>query len=287
MRRYWSASRLPDILISDAGKNTRMKRRTFVKLSGLLTAGAVFALVVSAAVSCGWKSGRSGESQPRAEAAVEAPVAAEVPAPGDYVSEEYLAVHPYREFFTVQPIPDDIFELMKGRTYKEGCTVPRKDLRYILCLHKDAGGRSIVGEMVAGAAIADDLKDILLKLYEASYPIEKMRLPDYWDADDEMMMRENNSSCFNFRTVSGSAKLSRHSLGMAVDINPLYNPYVKVRSDGTVTVKPLTASEYADRAKDCDYKIVRGDLCWKLFTGKGFRWGGSWNSVKDYQHFEL
>ena len=260
-----------------------MKRRTILKPSALLAAGAVFGLVVS----CGWKSGRSVEPQSRVEAAVEAPVAAEAPGPGDYVSEEYLATHPYRDFFTVRPVPDDIFELMKGRTYKEGCTVPREDLRYILCLHKDIGGRSIVGEMVAGAGIADDLKDILLKLYEASYPIERMRLPDYWDADDEMMMRENNSSCFNFRKVSGSAKLSRHSLGLAVDINPLYNPYVKVRPDGTVTVKPLTASEYADRDKEFDYKIVRGDLCWKLFTERGFRWGGSWKSVKDYQHFEL
>ena len=205
--------------------------------------------------------------------------------PGETVPEECLGN--YKDFFRVQPVPDDIFALMQGKTYKEGCTIPRDELRYILCLHKDAQGRSIVGEMVAGKTAAEAIKDILLRLYEASYPIERMRLPDYWDADDEKQMRDNNSSCFNYRTVSGSAKLSSHSLGIAVDINPLYNPYVKARQDGTLFIQPETAVPYADRDAEFDYKTVPGDLCCTLFRENGFEWGGDWKSLKDYQHFEL
>ena len=211
---------------------------------------------------------------------------AQMPGPGEVVTDEMLSAHPYTDFFSVQPIPDNIFALMRGKTYKDDCTVPRDDLRYLLCLHKDLEGRSIVGEMVVSKDVAGTLRDIFLKLYEASYPIEKMRLPDYWDADDGLMMRDNNSSCFNFRRISGSSSLSRHSLGIAVDINPLYNPYVKVRN-GVTVIDPPTGAPYADRSADFIYKISEDDLCFRLFKEAGFEWGGDWTSLKDYQHFEL
>ncbi len=98
-------------------------------------------------------------------------------------------------------------------------------------------------------------------------------------------MADNNTSCFNYRTVSGKSKLSNHSYGCAIDINPLYNPYVRTR-DGKVLVSPQNAGEYADRSADFPYKIDREDLCYRLFTEHGFEWGGAWNSSKDYQHFE-
>ncbi|MBQ0006374.1 MAG: M15 family metallopeptidase [Alistipes sp.] len=176
---------------------------------------------------------------------------------------------------------------MKGKSFKEECTVPRSELRYLLCLHKDKDGRIKVGEMVLNRRIADDVLEILKELYRQNYPIERMRLVDYWDADDERSMRDNNSSSFNFRFITHTTKVSKHGLGLAVDINPLYNPYYKLRSDGTEIIEPSTAGPYLDRAGDFDYKIVEGDLCWKLFTEHGFEWGGTWTQCKDYQHFEL
>ena len=107
-------------------------------------------------------------------------------------------------------IPDDIFRLMQGKTYKKNCTMARSELRYIRCLHVDKDGRNIVGEMVVNKAIATDVLDILKKLYEAKYPIERMRLIDYWDADDERAMRANNSSSFNFRFISHTHTVSKH-----------------------------------------------------------------------------
>lgn len=207
--------------------------------------------------------------------------------PGDTIPASYLAAHPYQDFFTVSPIPDGIFEMMKGKSFKDNCTVPREDLCYVLCLHKDLQGRNIVGEMVVSKRIGRKIADILLQLYEAGYPIERMRLPDYWDAVDEMMMRDNNSSGFNFRAIAGTTKLSKHSLGIAVDINPLYNPYVKARKDGSLIVEPATAGPYVDREAKYDYKIKADDLCCRLFKENGFEWGGDWTSCKDYQHFEL
>ena len=160
-----------------------------------------------------------------------------------------------------------------GNTYKEDCIVPREDLRYLLVLHKDLNGFTHQGEMVVHKLIAEDVLEIFEKLY------------------DEIMMRDNNSSCFNFRFISHTTKVSKHGLGMAVDINTLYNPYHKIvtNEDGTTkeVIEPLTGAPYLDREKKFDYKIEKDDLCYKLFTEKGFEWGGEWTDRKDYQHFEL
>ena len=125
-----------------------------------------------------------------------------------------------------------------------------------------------------------------MKLYEAGYQLEKVRLVDEYDADDETSMRDNNSSSFNFRFISHTTKISKHGLGLAVDINTLYNPYTKV-VDGKRILEPATAGDYVDRTRDFPHKIDHEDLCFKLFTEHGFEWGGDWTSAKDYQHFEV
>jgi len=190
-------------------------------------------------------------------------------------------------FFSHKPIPDDIFAKMDGVSFKADCTTKRSELEYLLCLHKDKNGKIIVGEMVVSKKIAQRVLTILMSLYYISYPIEKMRLVDYYGAEDEKSMRANNSSGFNFRFISNTTKVSKHGLGLAVDINPLYNPYHKVDKEGHVLIEPKTAEPYIDRKKQFDYKIEKGDPCVNLFKAAGFSWGGDWKSCKDYQHFEL
>lgn len=128
--------------------------------------------------------------------------------------------------------------------------------------------------MICNKAVCNDLIAIFRTLYQAEYPIERMVLIDEYDADDERSMQANNSSAFNFRFVSGTRKLSSHSLGMAVDINPLYNPYVKKGKSGKTTVYPQNAMPYVDRTKTFPFKIDKNDLCYKEFIKRGFTWGG-------------
>lgn len=205
--------------------------------------------------------------------------------PGDVVPEELVAGEKYEQYFYAQRIPDDIFELMQGRSYKDNCTVPREDLRYLRLLHRDIDGRARVGEMVVAKGIAQDVLDIFRQLYEASYPIESVLLVDRFGGDDERSMLANNSSSFNFRSSPHSGKISKHSTGEAVDINPLYNPYFKVRQGRTI-VDPEASRPYVDRSASFPYKIEKGDLCHRLFLAHGFKWGGGWASMKDWQHFE-
>ena len=188
--------------------------------------------------------------------------------------------------FYIAKIDDALFNRMKGKSFKNDCPLPLDDLRYLHLMHKDIDGVAHEGEMICNVYIAAALMDIFQKLYEASYPIERIRLVDDYDADDEMSMRNNNSSCFNFRFISHTTKISKHGLGLAVDINTLYNPYIKY-VDGKRILEPATAEEYLDRDKRFPYKIDKESLCYELFTYHGFEWGGNWQDRKDYQHFEL
>ena len=189
--------------------------------------------------------------------------------------------------FAAEPIPDGVWARMQGKTYKENPYIGRDDLRHIRALHWDYDQQMHVGEMVCNAQIADRVVSILRQLFDAKYPIQRMLLPDVYDADDETQMRDNNSSCFCYRNIAGSTNLSKHARGLAIDINTLYNPYYKVRDDGSLFIQPATAEAYCNRDWDFPYKIDHDDLCFRLFTAAGFEWGGDWTSCKDFQHFEL
>lgn len=192
--------------------------------------------------------------------------------------------------FCAEPISDAVFRRMWQKSWKDYCTLSRNDLRYLKLLHRNADGLPQLGEMVVNTVIADKVVEIFRQLYDAGYRIERMLLIDHYDADDEKAMTDNDTSCFNFRFMTGStSKISKHGLGLAIDINPLYNPYVKQRADGTYYVSPAAGEPYAlhrDRA-DFAYKIDHNDLAYRLFTAAGFEWGGDWKSLKDYQHFEI
>lgn len=196
--------------------------------------------------------------------------------------------------FGVQELNDSIFALISGKSYAKGCTTARSELRYLRVLHYDEQGKVKTGELICNKAIANDLIDIFKELYRQHYVIARMRLIDEYDADDQKSMTANNTSCFNFRYVSGTKTVSKHGLGMAIDINPLYNPYVRQRS-GKTLVEPASATPYAEnratkkqqgKLKGSSQMIDRNDLCYRLFIQHGFRWGGAWRSSKDYQHFE-
>ena len=203
---------------------------------------------------------------------------------GETVSLHTVCQYGIDRCFYATSIEEPIFQRIRNHSYKEG-TVPLDDLRYLRILHYNLKKEIKLGELICHKTIASDVLEIFRQLFEAQYPIEKMLLIDNFQADDELSMQANNSSCFNFRTVKGSKTLSKHSLGLAIDINPLYNPYMKIRK-GKVFLQPKTAKKYLNRTNAFPYKIVKGDLCYRLFKKQGFNWGGDWKSVKDFQHFE-
>lgn len=203
----------------------------------------------------------------------------------DELTENIVEINTEEQFY-IEDISDELFEKMKGKSFKDDCILDRADLRYVHVLHKTLSGETLEGELVVNYHIAKETLKIFKELYEADYPIEKIRLIDEYDADDESSMADNNSSSFNFRFVSNTNHISNHGYGLAIDINPLYNPYITT-VNGEQHIEPANANEYADRDADFDYKITKDDLAYIVFTQYGFSWGGDWKNSKDYQHFEI
>lgn len=195
----------------------------------------------------------------------------------------------YEEGFYYEPLTDSVKERITGISYPEsGCTVPYEDLAYVGLLYFDFNGQSQNGELICNKAIAQDMVEIFYELYRNEYQIEHVRLIDEYGGDDTASMADNNTSCFNYRVVDGTTSLSNHAYGLAIDINPYYNPYVvfNKNGDGDTYISPPGSEIYADRSQDFAYKIDENDLCYRLFTEHGFTWGGNWNNTKDYQHFQ-
>lgn len=206
----------------------------------------------------------------------------------------------YTEGFYYEPLSNDLISYITGISYpalpseasentlnvREQNDISYADLRYVHIVHYDFDGNLAEGELICHNFIAEDLLEIFYDLYASEYQIEKVTLIENYNSDDTASMADNNTSCFNYRVVDGTKSLSKHALGLAVDINPLYNPYIRYDKKGGQTVSPVEGEAYADRTVSFPYKIDPDDLCYRLFTEHGFTWGGNWNSSKDYQHFQ-
>lgn len=194
----------------------------------------------------------------------------------------------YQEGFYYESLNDAIKERINGISYPaddSNAAISYDTLRYVSVLYYDLHDVTQSGELICHKAIAQDLVEIFYELYEAHYPIEKITLVDNYQGDDSLSMQDNNTSCFNYRALP-SGKLSNHAYGLAIDLNPFYNPYVTYRDDGSVNIAPAGSEQYADREQSFICKIDKEDLAYQLFIEHGFTWGGSWRSSKDYQHFE-
>lgn len=203
------------------------------------------------------------------------------------VVEQALTKEEISALFYAQEIPEEVFARMNGVSYVENEDIALEDLRYLRLLYVGFDQQTHVGELVVHESIADTILEIFQILYENGYQIEKMRLIDDYGGDDHASILDNNTSAFNYRVVEGSKTLSRHAYGLAIDINPFYNPYVTY-PDGVEHVSPEGSEAYADRETEFPHKIGKdGDLCWQLFSEHGFTWGGDFKSLKDYQHFQI
>jgi uncharacterized protein YggE len=171
---------------------------------------------------------------------------------------------------------------MIGVSWRKGCPVPLSDLRRVQLTHWGFDGASHRGELIVHKDVARSVVAVFHTMYAARFPIRKMQRVDRYRADDNASMAADNTSAFNCRPITGSTSgFSVHSYGKAIDINTVENPYVK-----GATVQPAAGQAFTNRANLRPGMIRRGDRVWRAFTAHGFTWGGDWQSLKDYQHFE-
>jgi poly-gamma-glutamate synthesis protein (capsule biosynthesis protein) len=184
---------------------------------------------------------------------------------------------------SVQRITPFLRERMRT-SYHTGCPVPWRRLRYLEVSYVGFDGRSHIGELVVAAAYARDVVGVFHELYDARWPIRRMRLVDAYGGDDDRSMAADNTSGFNCRTVTGSKEWSDHALGAAIDLNPVQNPYLT----GSV-IAPLAGRRFAALDRSAGALVPEGtirsaDVVVRAFAAIGWTWGGSWGEP-DFQHF--
>ena len=171
-----------------------------------------------------------------------------------------------------------------GATWRPGCPVAPQGLRRVEVDYLGFDGDIHRGALVVNKDVVDGVVAIFGQLASMRYPIERMQTVDHYPgAEDELSMRDNNTSAFNCRPLPGSTAWSLHAYGRAIDVNPLVNPYLDSAGD----LQPKTAGRYLDRTRDDLGLLHPGDAAVHAFTDRGWRWGGAWRNPVDYQHFEV
>jgi hypothetical protein len=178
---------------------------------------------------------------------------------------------------SIGPVPDDV---AARSTWQEACPSALDDLAYVTVSFRGFDQLPHTGELIVAESVAVDIVSVFEALYAAGYPIEEMRVTSPADLEASPTGDGNVTSAFACRPVTGGTRWSEHAYGLAIDVNPFHNPYV--RGD---RVLPELAADYLDRARDLPGMITDGDAVTAAFAAIGWEWGGHWSSLKDYQHF--
>lgn len=196
------------------------------------------------------------------------------------------------QYFKAYSIDTKVYNRIKGKSFNPKGKVKLSDLRYIKVLHYNWKHEIQVGELIVNKKIATKVCMVFQRLFDEEYAIYSMHLIEkFWKGtgakSDDYSCKMNNTSAFCYRTITGkSTKLSNHAYGYAIDINPKQNPYV-TKKNGKWVASQSNASAYVNRSSKKKGMIHHSDLAYTLLHKEKFKWGGDWNSPKDYQHFEF
>jgi hypothetical protein len=191
---------------------------------------------------------------------------------------------------TLPPLPGDGFasvveevpaDVLARSTWEPGCPVAAADLAYVRLAFWGFDDRRHTGELLVNASVAHDLVSVFRALYEQRFPFEELRITRRDELDAPPTGDGNTTGSFVCRPTTGSTTtFSQHAYGLAIDLDPFQNPYVK-----DDLVLPELASSYLDRARLRPGMITPDGVVVRAFERIGWTWGGTWSSLKDYQHF--
>jgi len=139
--------------------------------------------------------------------------------------------------------------------------------------------------MVVQKDYAMHVATVFGQLYDARWPIRRMRLVDDYGGNDGRSMAADNTSGFNCRKVAGSRAWSAHAYGAAIDINPVQNPDLTDASIAPRAGRPFAATDRSADAHPPPGVITANGPVVRAFARIGWEWGGTWSSANDYQHF--
>ena len=167
-------------------------------------------------------------------------------------------------------------------SWHPGCPVVPAQLRRLRLTYWGFDGRPHTGTLVVNVRAVSPLTRVFSQLYAAHFPIRRMRAIDAYGGSDERSLEADNTAAFNCRyaVASGPKHWSVHAYGLAIDVNPVENPYLEGGR-----VHPRAGRAYLDRSRYRRGMSVHGGLLVNAFARSGWLWGGRWTGSPDYQHF--
>jgi D-alanyl-D-alanine carboxypeptidase len=197
-----------------------------------------------------------------------------------------LALAPFHS--SIEPLPRPVqHQLEAGGSWHRGCPVALSGLRLLTVSHRGFDGRPHTGQLVVNASAAGPLARVFRRLYRLRFPIRHMRLADAYGPRAERPRDGDVSGAFECRQAvpspcvggRGTGTWSMHAYGLAVDLNPVENPYVGCGQSRDPATQP-----YFDRSRHRRGMVTRRVIA--AFRSIGWGWGGSWvGNTKDYMHF--
>ncbi|KKB96801.1 hypothetical protein SZ25_00110 [Candidatus Arcanobacter lacustris] len=188
--------------------------------------------------------------------------------------------------FSISAIPNHITEdMVQKNIWNEKCPVGIKRLKLLNLSYYDfEGNHHQDGKMIIIDAMAEKVLAVFKELHKRKFPIAKIKLINDYNGDDELSMIDNNTSAFICREVTGGGRISLHSYGVAIDVNPVQNPYISINNLVT-KVSPKEGANYINRT---NIRAGMVEPVVDVFTNNGFSiWGGTWNDPVDWMHFQL
>jgi hypothetical protein len=171
--------------------------------------------------------------------------------------------------------------------WHQGCPVALSGLRLLTVRHWGFDGRAHTGRLVVNAGAADPLARVFGKLYRLHFPIRHLRLSDMYGPKRGRPRDGDVTASFDCRQAvpspctggKGTGTWSMHAYGLAVDVNPVENPYV-----GCGQSRDPAARKFFDRSRHRRGMVTRRAI--QAFAAVGWGWGGAWaGDTKDYMHF--
>lgn len=193
-------------------------------------------------------------------------------------------------------IESEISSLKQSGVWESECPVSINRLRIVRLSYWDFEGQHHTdGEVMVLDAVAESVQQIFTTLYTQKFPLAKVHLMNKYHGDDAKSMEDNNTSGFNYRLIIGGSRISLHGYGLAIDINPIQNPFIQFPEDegqkAIAIYSPIRGREYANRLQHRSGKSFRPGMAEQVvtvFKENGFTvWGGEWDTPIDYQHFQV
>jgi hypothetical protein len=186
------------------------------------------------------------------------------------------ALPPY--YATIAPVT----AAQLGPSWHAGCPVAPSGLRALTVSYVAFDGQVRRGRLIVSRRVAPDVVRVFRILYNAHFPVHRIRPVSVYGADDSRSTAADNTSGFNCRyaVAPGPRRWSAHAYGEAIDINTVENPYIEGGR-----VMPPAGSTYRDRSRYRPGMAVAGGVLVRAFASVGWGWGGRWAATPDYQHF--